>query len=68
MCNADQSMPTVGAAPITWTPLLQGNNGVDYGYVDFFVEDGVAGAAGTYYGQCSNTFLTSIVTIALKPL
>jgi hypothetical protein len=68
MCNADQVIPTAGTVPIPWTAILaQGNGGVDSGYVDFFVEDGVAGAAGTYYGECSNAYLSSIATVALKP-
>jgi hypothetical protein len=68
MCNADQSTLTAGTVPIAWTAILpQGNGGWDSGYVNFFVEDGVAGYAGTYYGECSNAYLSSIATIALKP-
>ncbi|MFZ1083539.1 MAG: chitobiase/beta-hexosaminidase C-terminal domain-containing protein [Terracidiphilus sp.] len=68
MCNADQSTLTAGTVPIAWTAVLpQGNGGVDSGYVNFFAEAGAAGVAGTYYGECSNAYISSIATIALKP-
>ena len=41
---------TVGAAPVTWTQLLNTNPGVV-----FFEEDGLANTPGTYYGQCDKT-------------
>jgi hypothetical protein len=68
ICNADQSTLTAGTVPIAWTAILpQGNGGWDSGYVNFFVEDGAAGEPGTYYGECSNAYISSIATIAIKP-
>ena len=56
-----------GTVPITWTAVDS------YSSAGLFVEDGLAGAAGTYYGQCATTTanggaaLASIMTVALKP-
>jgi hypothetical protein len=55
---------TVGTAPITWTSL-----GTYTTNVDIFWEDGLAGAAGTYYGDCykgGDGYGTDIISIALK--
>jgi sugar lactone lactonase YvrE len=67
MCNALQVFPTPGTAPITWTAVLAQGGPGGAGYDDYFVEDGLAGAAGTYYGECSNPYLSNIATIALMP-
>jgi hypothetical protein len=56
-----------GTVPITWTAVNSYPSG------GLIVEDGAAGAAGTYYGQCASTTtnggaeLASIITVALKP-
>jgi ribosome-binding factor A len=55
-----------GTVPITWTAVNS------YSSSGLFVEDGLAGSAGTYYGQCASTTtnggaeLASIMTVALK--
>ncbi|MGP8268474.1 MAG: chitobiase/beta-hexosaminidase C-terminal domain-containing protein [Terracidiphilus sp.] len=62
LCYTPGTVATVGTAPITWTavPTTTFNT---------FVEDGLAGSAGTYYGQCTvNDSDTAILTVALKPL
>jgi len=55
---------TVGTAPITWTALpatVAGSDGV------LFMEDGLAGNAGTYCGQCNSggESTPGIITVAL---
>jgi hypothetical protein len=63
MCEGP-NLPTAGTAPITWTALPSPSGSG----VQVLVEDGVAGAAGTYYGQCGgiNSSVGSIIAIALK--
>jgi hypothetical protein len=63
MCEGP-NLPTVGTVPITWTALPS----PDGSGVSVLVEDGLAGAAGQYYGQCSsiNDSVGSIIAIALK--
>ena len=69
MCYGIQEFVSwyAGTVPITWTAVNS------YTPNGLFVEDGVAGAAGTYYGQCASTtanggaVLASIMTVALKP-
>ena len=54
---------TIGTAPITWTALpatVAGSGGV------LFLEDGLAGNAGSYTGQCNGDNSTpDIITVAL---
>ena len=58
---------SAGTAPITWTAANS------YSGSGVIAEYGVAGAAGTYYGQCNSTTTNggaeqaSIMTVALKP-
>ena len=55
---------TAGTAPITWTARPAPNSPS----LPMFVEDGLTGAAGSYYGQCTGTSggATDIITLALK--
>jgi len=56
-----------GTVPITWTAVNS------YSAQGLFVEDGAAGAAGTYYGQCASTTANggadqaSIIAVAIMP-
>ena len=58
---------SAGTAPITWTSMNS------YSGSGLIAEYGLAGAAGTYYGQCNSTTTNggaeqaSIMTVALKP-
>jgi hypothetical protein len=58
---------SAGTAPITWTSMNS------YSASGLIAEYGLAGAAGSYYGQCNSTTtnggaeLASIMTVALKP-
>jgi hypothetical protein len=56
-------VPSVGTAPITWTALPSPSGS---GIAEL-VEDGAAGDAGTYFGQCNAIDSSSggIVTVAL---
>jgi hypothetical protein len=61
LCYSQGGTQSVGTAPITWTaiPISIGTNA--------FFEDGLAGSAGTYYGQCTvNASDTNIITVAIK--
>ena len=62
-CFTSSAM-NAGTAPITWS-LLPADTLGSGGFMT--LEDGVAGAAGTYYGQCTSTGANepSIVTVAL---
>jgi hypothetical protein len=62
MCYGEFSTWTPGTTPVAWTQVkLTTDN-------HFFIEDGLAGAAGSYYGQCNNSSSgpDSIITVALK--
>jgi hypothetical protein len=61
LCSANGAAPTVGTAPAAWTALPTPTNG------DLLVESGDAGAAGTYFGQCSGANEGEIVSLALMP-
>jgi hypothetical protein len=64
MCEGASAAPTVGTAPIAWTALPSPSGSG----INVLVEGEVAGAAGTYFGQCTstNTAATrSIISIAL---
>jgi len=58
---------SAGTAPIAWTSMNS------YSASGLIAEYGVAGSAGTYYGQCNSTTTNggaeqaSIMTVALKP-
>ncbi len=58
---------SAGTAPITWTSMNS------YSASGLIAEYGVAGSAGSYYGQCNSTITNggadqaSIMTVALKP-
>ena len=55
---------TAGTAPITWTARPSPTTSS----LPMFMEDGLAGAAGSYYGQCTGSSggATDIITLALK--
>ena len=63
MCyRVKMSTWTPGTTPVAWTQVqLTTDN-------HFFIENGLAGAAGSYYGQCNNSTSgpDSIITVALK--
>ncbi len=50
LCSGEFATWTPGTAPIAWTQLL---STVPVNSTGIFVEDGVAGAAGTYYGSAT---------------
>lgn len=51
-----------GTQPITWRQLAAPESEINY----IMVEDGLAGPAGDYYGQCNGDGVSSIITVALK--
>jgi hypothetical protein len=63
VCFTNGAM-NAGTAPIAWSLLPTDTLGSG-GYMT--LEDGIAGAAGTYYGQCTSggAYIPSIVTVAL---
>ncbi len=65
-CSGQYGIWDPGTAPITWTERVTATPVNSEG---LFIEDGTAGAAGTYYGQCyksSSADFMDIITVALK--
>jgi hypothetical protein len=65
LCSGPESAPlTVGTAPITWNQVVIATGSYP---PTAMVEDGVAGSAGSYSGQCTiGDSSTNIVTVAIK--
>jgi hypothetical protein len=55
MCEIDAGTLTAGTAPFAWTLRATAPTGDPDDLSPIIVEDGAAGAAGTYYGQCAVT-------------
>ncbi len=56
------SVLSPGTQPISWRQLAAPESEMNY----IMVEDGLAGPAGNYYGQCNGEGVASIITVALK--
>ena len=53
MCETNGGPSSAGTAPITWTLLQIAPTGAPDYLPSILTENGAAGAAGTYYGQCN---------------